>query len=146
MGTTLASALIIGSRAYVANAGDSRVYSFYGGTLEQITVDHSLVASLVAAGEITRDEIYTHPRRNIITRCLGMRPEEEADLFTREMRPDESLVICSDGLWEFVHDDAMTEIISRAENIQSACDNLIKAANRNGGLDNISVVIVKAKK
>jgi PPM family protein phosphatase len=144
MGTTLACALVTGSTTSIVNVGDSRVYVYNGKTLEQITKDHSLVAALAAAGEITPDEIYPHPRRNIITRCLGMHPEMEIDQFTREIRPGEALIICSDGLWEMVHDGELSDIIGGARSAQSACDKLVAAANRNGGLDNISVVIVKA--
>jgi PPM family protein phosphatase len=143
MGTTLAGVLVTGNTAEVINAGDSRVYLHNRQGLEQITKDHSLVASLVEAGEITPEEIYTHPRRNIITRCLGTQPEIETDQFTREIHEGEALVICSDGLWEMVRDQEIAEIIGVAENVQSACDKLVGAANRNGGTDNISVIIVK---
>jgi PPM family protein phosphatase len=143
MGTTLACAMVTGNTACIVSAGDSRVYLYKGKTLEQITKDHSLVAALAAAGEITPEEIYTHPRRNIITRCLGMDSEIEIDQFTREIRPGEALVICSDGLWEMVHDREMADIIGGANSPQTACDKLVAAAIRNGGYDNISVMIIK---
>jgi PPM family protein phosphatase len=146
MGTTLAAVLVAGNTACIVNAGDSRVYLFDGKALEPITHDHSLVAELVAAGEITTEEIYNHPQRNIITRCLGVQPDLEMDQFTREIRPGTGLVICSDGLWEMVREGEMGDIIWRAESPQAACDELIAAANRNGGRDNISVIIVKAAK
>ena len=144
MGTTLASVLIIDNSAYVANVGDSRAYLLDNEGLKQITTDHSLVASLVAAGEITPEEIYTHPQRNIITRCLGMQLDVEVDLFNKELKPGNSLLLCSDGLWEMVRDNEMNEIILKAGDSQAACEQLIEAANRNGGFDNISAVIIRA--
>jgi len=143
MGTTLAAVLIIDTMAYIANVGDSRVYLLNQGQLRQITNDHSLVASLVAAGEITPEEVYTHPRRNIITRCLGMQPDIEVDLFTEELHPGDSVLLCSDGLWEMVRDNEIQEVAIKADDAQFACERLVKLANQNGGVDNVSVIMVK---
>jgi len=143
MGTTLAAGLIIDTMAYIANVGDSRVYLLNQGQLRQITNDHSLVASLVATGEITPEEVYTHPRRNIITRCLGMQPDIEVDLFTEELHSGDSLLLCSDGLWEMVRDHEIREAAIKADDVQSACERLVKLANRNGGVDNVSVIMVR---
>lgn len=147
MGTTVTMALVIGSNVAVANAGDSRTY-FVGadGTLEQISVDHSLVARLVAAGQITPEEIYTHPQRNQIYRSLGDKSEMPVDTFIRRLRPGEGLLLCSDGLWEMVHDPEMTQIIHESADVQEACNRLIDAANRNGGEDNISVILMRVHK
>ena len=143
MGTTLAAVLIIDTMAYITNVGDSRVYLLDGGQLRQITNDHSLVASLVAAGEITPEEVYTHPRRNIITRSLGTQLDIEVDLFTEELHASDSLMLCSDGLWEMVRDNEIREVVLEADGAQSACERLVKLANQNGGVDNISVIMVK---
>lgn len=143
MATTLAAVLVIDSTAYIANVGDSRVYSLDGDKLTQVTTDHSLVASLVSAGEITQEEIYTHPQRNIITRCLGTEADVEVDLFTEEVKSGISLILCSDGLWEMVRDNTIKDIVLKAENPQKAYEQLIKTANKNGGMDNISVVIFR---
>lgn len=143
MGTTLAAVLIIDTMAYIANVGDSRVYLLNQGQLRQITNDHSLVASLVAANEVTPEEVYTHPRRNIITRCLGTEPDVEVDLFTEELHPGGSLLLCSDGLWEMVRDNEIQEAVIKADDAQSACERLVKLANQNGGVDNVSVIMVK---
>jgi serine/threonine protein phosphatase PrpC len=143
MATTLAAVLIIDTMAYIANVGDSRVYLLNRGQLRQITNDHSLVASLVAAGEITPEEAYTHPRRNIITRCLGTQPDIQVDLFTEELHSGDSLLLCSDGLWEMVRNNKIQEAAIEANDAQSACERLVKLANQNGGVDNVSVIMVK---
>jgi serine/threonine protein phosphatase PrpC len=145
MATTLAAVLILDTKAYVVNVGDSRVYSLDGDNLRRITADHSLVAELVASGTITPDEIYTHPQRNMITRCLGVQSDVQSDTFIEDFKPGNSLMICSDGLWEMVRDNQIKEIILRSSSAQSACDSLVEEANKNGGVDNISVIIVKAK-
>lgn len=145
MATTIAAALLMGSRAFLANVGDSRIYSLHGDTLRQVTTDHSLVAGLVASGAITKDEIYTHPQRNMVTRCLGVDANVEADTFIDDLKPGDALLICSDGLWEMVRDDQIKNIMLESENAQAACDRLIEEANNNGGTDNISVIIVKVQ-
>jgi serine/threonine protein phosphatase PrpC len=145
MGTTIAAALILDTQVCIVNVGDSRVYSLDGDNLRQITADHSLVAELVAAGTITRDEIYTHPRRNMITRCLGTQSNVEADTFLEDLKPGNAFLICSDGLWEMVRDNQIKTVLLQSSNAQAACDRLVEAANENGGVDNISVIIIKAK-
>jgi PPM family protein phosphatase len=145
MGTTIAAALILNEQVCIVNVGDSRVYCLDGDNLRQITTDHSLVAELVAAGTITRDEIYTHPRRNMITRCLGTQSNVEADTFLEDLKAGNAFLICSDGLWEMVRDNQIKDILLQSSNAQAACDRLVEAANENGGVDNISVVILKAK-
>lgn len=146
MGTTLAAVLMINKMAYIANVGDSRVYLLEHGQIRQITNDHSLVASLVAAGGITPEEVYTHPQRNIITRYLGTEPDVEVDLFTEELHLGDSLLLCSDGLWEMVRDREIQEVAIKGDDAQSACAKLIKLANRNGGVDNMSVIMVKVSR
>lgn len=143
MGTTLAAALTINNTAYIANVGDSRVYLLEEKKLRQITTDHSIVAALLAAGLITAQEIYSHPRRNIITRSLGIQEDVMVDLFKEELKSSTSLLLCSDGLWEMVKDDKIEEILLKVERPQSACEQLLELANQSGGMDNISVIIVK---
>jgi protein phosphatase len=143
MGTTLAAVLILSGTAYVANVGDSRVYLLDGKQLRQITTDHSLVSELVTAGEITPEEIYTHPRRNIITRCLGTQAVIEVDVFEEELQSDTSFLLCSDGLWEMVRDNKISDTLLKAKSPQAACDQMVEIANQNGGIDNISVILLR---
>jgi serine/threonine protein phosphatase PrpC len=143
MGTTIAAALIINNRAYIANVGDSRVYLLEGKQLRQITTDHSIVMTLLAAGLITAQEIYTHPHRNIITRSLGIHEDVEVDIFEEELKSGNSLLICSDCLWEIVRDDMIKEILLKVKSPQSACEQLLELANQSGGIDNISVILVR---
>lgn len=143
MGTTLVAMLLVGKVAYIANVGDSRAYLLDKDRLQQITTDHSLVASLVTAGQIAPEEIYTHPQRNIITRCLGTEGSVDADLFVKELKPGMAIMLCSDGLWEMVRDDKLKDVLLQSKSPQEACDRLVELANQNGGVDNISVVTVK---
>ena len=131
-----------GATAYIANVGDSRTYLFRDGQLKLITQDHSLVGSMVEAGIIKQEEIYTHPQRNIIYRSLGNQQKLKVDLFQKRLQRGDRLLLCSDGLWEMVRDREMAKIMQNAPNSQIACQQLIKAANANGGKDNIGVVIV----
>jgi serine/threonine protein phosphatase PrpC len=141
-GTTLTAALVIGASSAVANVGDSRTYLWRDGNLRQITQDHSLVASMVAANMIRPDEVRSHPQRNQIYRTLGEKAAVEVDLFENPLRQGDRLMLCSDGLWEMVLDQEIQQIMAQSSNPQEACDRLIEAANLAGGEDNISVVLV----
>lgn len=144
MGSTLVAALVVGNQAYVINIGDSRAYLIARGKIEQITEDHSLVWALVKRGDLSREDIYTHPQRNFILRNVGDKPQVQADLFTRALEPDQCLLLCSDGLWEMVRDpDLLRIVIENVANPQAACRALVEAANANGGDDNITCVLVR---
>jgi PPM family protein phosphatase len=143
LGTTLTSLLLVGSDAVIANVGDSRIYLFREGILRQLTVDHSLVAKLVASGELKQEEVYTYPYRNIITRCLGTEPDIEIDLSFEEMKTGDIFLLCSDGLWEMIRDDNIRKVLEQPVHPQAACEQLVQTANQNGGADNISVIVVK---
>ena len=143
MGTTLVVALVVGDKATVANVGDSRAYRLSKDGITRITTDHSLVERLVATGQITSEEAAVHPQRNVIYRTIGDRPEVEVDLYEQPLAPDEALLLCSDGLSGMVADDKMWHIWRTSASPQEACDRLVEAANRAGGEDNATVVIVQ---
>ena len=145
MGTTIVAVLIIGSKAYVVNVGDSRAYLLRGDRLSQVTADHSLVAALVSAGLITADEAYTHPQRNAITRCLGSQAKVLVDDFVVDLRAGDCVLLCSDGLWEMVRDNQIKEVLLEAPDTKTACHELASMANRNGGEDNISVIVARLR-
>lgn len=146
MSTTLTMALIVGATAYVANVGDSRSYLWNADGLQRITHDHSLVQRLVDAGQITAEEVYTHPQRNLIYQSIGDRPAVQVDTFRLDVAVDDRLVLCSDGLWEMVHDDGLEEVLLSEPDPQRACDRLVQNANLAGGADNITVIIVQAQR
>ena len=143
-GTTITMLVARGNRAVISNVGDSRAYLLRNHGLSQITRDHSLVANLVTEGQILPDEIYTHPQRNMIYRFLGQKGPAHIDIFRETLQPGDSILLCSDGLWEMVRSKRrMAAIIEKATDPQTACQKLIEAANEAGGEDNISVVVVR---
>jgi protein phosphatase len=143
MGTTITMALTAGDRAVIGNVGDSRTYLFRDGQLRRISKDHSLVMRLVDLGQISEDDIYTHPQRNAVLRSLGDKPDVEIDLFSLRLKPGDALFLCCDGQWEMTHDPQMIDIIRRHDDPQEACNALIAAATANGGEDNITSVLVR---
>jgi serine/threonine protein phosphatase PrpC len=146
MGTTITAALVFDGTAYIVNVGDSRTYVYHEreGQLVQVTRDHSLVARLVEVGAISRDEVYTHPARNKVYRGIGDKGAVEVDWFTLPVSEGDYLLLCSDGLWEMVRDPEVKRIMQKcAGNPEQASAALIKAALRGGGVDNISVIVVR---
>jgi serine/threonine protein phosphatase PrpC len=145
-GTTLSGAAIVreGGVPYwlVFNVGDSRTYLLSRGALAQVSVDHSEVQELVDGGEITAEEALVHPRRHVITRALGTGDDSAADFWMMPVREGDRLMICSDGLTGEVRDEDIAEILGRHEGPQEAVDELVQAALRSGGRDNITVIVV----
>lgn len=142
MGSTLTGFMMVGDHAYIFNVGDSRTYMLRDGNLYQLTTDHSLVGQMVAGGLIEPDDVYTHPQRSQIYRSLGDKLSVQIDIFKQQVHPGDVLLSCCDGLWEMVRDPQIRDILSNAPDPQTACTQLIEAANANGGEDNISAVIV----
>ena len=143
MGTTLvAIALVQGPELAIINVGDSRLYVLHEGELRQITFDHNLVAEMVAEGRITPAEAEVHPRRNIMTRALGVEPDVPIDLFVEAPVPGDRYLLCSDGLPREVSDELITSLLTRFADPREAAKELVNEARNRGGNDNITVVIV----
>ena len=145
MATTLVAALIVGGHLLVANVGDSRAYLVRAGGIRQLSRDHSFVARLVADGSITAEEARTHPRRNVITRGIGMEPDVEADTAWEQLVPGDRIVLCTDGLDKHV-DDAELAAIASQHRPDEAVRRLIALANERGGSDNITVAVIFVEK
>jgi len=144
MGTTVTAAVVDAEAGTVAigHVGDSRAYLLRGGSLEQLTTDHSLVAELVQSGVLTPEEAERHPQRSAITRALGTEETVEVDGFTVVAEPGDVFLICSDGLSTMLSDDDVTAAIEGAGgDPHEAADALVKAANDRGGEDNVTVVL-----
>jgi len=144
-GSTVTMALLKGMRVYVANVGDSRTYLLRDGCLTPLTQDHSVVAELVAAGQISPQEAFDHPHSNLITRCLGFLEGVEADIKVHTLASGDCLLLCSDGLWELLREERlMARIIESAPDLEVAAHRLVEAANHAGGRDNIAVALLRA--
>lgn len=143
LGTTVTCVLVEDGQAAIANVGDSRTYLLRDGELRQLTEDHSYVARLVKEGQLQPDEVFDHPRRNVITRSLGYKQEIEVDSWQEYLQPGDRLLLCSDGLWEMVQDpDFLRQELEQSKEPAATVDKFIAAANANGGADNIGVVVV----
>lgn len=141
MGTTFTAALVEGE-VYIGHVGDSRAYLLRDGELALMTRDHSLVERMVREGRISRSEARRHPQRNVILRALGVSGELEVDLRSFGPLAGDRLLLCSDGLTGLVEDRELAGILSREKEPEDCCGSLIDAANRRGGLDNITVIVV----
>jgi PPM family protein phosphatase len=141
MGTTMTVALVGDGQVAIGHVGDSRAYRIRDGSLEQLTEDHSLVAELVRSGKLSPEEAEAHPQRSVITRALGTDPDVDVDTFSIETRPGDLFLICSDGLTSMVDDETiLSEVARNRGDLQGAAKALVRAANKGGGEDNITVV------
>lgn len=141
MGTTIVAATITGDCLQVCNIGDSRLY-IIDDDIRQITVDHSFVEEMIRVGGLDRESARNHPKKNIITRAVGAEESVTADYFTVKMTPGQLVLMCSDGLTNMVEDEDILRIVKSQRDLVSMTEELIKAANSNGGRDNIAVVLV----
>ena len=143
MGTTLTAALVYEGGVHLAHVGDSRAYLLRAGSLRQLTNDHTLVGRMLRAGEITEAEAEVHPHRNVITRSIGTEPEVKVDERDIGLIEGDRLLLCSDGLTNMVAEPQIQAILEATPtNPQEAADRLVRAANRAGGVDNITVVVL----
>ena len=140
MGPTLEICLKYGHKVYIGHIGDSRIYRIRKNIIRRITTDHSYVETLVKDGTITREEAFYHPKKNMLMKALGCIDKIEPDITVKGFLEDDIILMCSDGLTNMIHEEEIYTIIK--EDINNACDNLIKRSNELGGYDNISVIIM----
>jgi protein phosphatase len=146
MGTTLTLAFAVNWRLLIAHAGDSRCYLLSKGELHQLTLDHTLAADCVRQGILSPDEKVGHPYRHVVTNMVGgNRPGMWVELHRLDLHPDDVLLLCSDGLTEMVPDARIAAILQKEHDPQRACERLKAEANRNGGKDNITVIVAQVQ-
>lgn len=144
MGSTLTAISFRDDQYYIAHVGDSRAYLLRGGNLEQLTRDHSLVWHLYESGMLRKDELSSHPQKNLITRSIGPHPQVEVDVEQGEAREGDIFVLCSDGLTDMVPEDRLRKILSdSSKSPHQLCETLVSEANERGGQDNITVVVIR---
>jgi protein phosphatase len=143
MGTTLTAAYLGENDLSIAHVGDSRAYLFRDGELTRLTQDHSLMAELIRRGKLTEEEAADHPQRSIITRALGPEPEVAVDTWTYPVKAGDVILLCSDGLTSMISEAQVLEILRTYPGLDRVAQTLIDEANRAGGRDNITVVLVR---
>jgi serine/threonine protein phosphatase PrpC len=144
MGTTVTAALASAEALHLVHVGDSRAYVMRAGSLRQLTRDHTLVDRMVEAGEISRDEADVHPHRNVLIRALGTEPKVDVDALDLGVLEGDQVLICSDGLTDMVTESQISAILDIARGApQDAADRLVRAANRAGGIDNITAIVLE---
>ena len=142
MGTTIVAATIVGKKLLVANVGDSRLYIVNDKEITQITRDHSYVAEMVRSGKIKKSEAKCHPDKNMITRAVGVFPTVDVDFFEVELKEKEFVLLCSDGLTNMVEEEEIQTIVLGQGDLKEKTTTLIGQANKNGGTDNITVMLI----
>jgi protein phosphatase len=144
MGTTIVSCMVSGDKAYVGHVGDSRVYRIRGGRIEQITRDHSLLEDYKEAKpDMTEEEERNFPHKNVITRALGMRETVQVDIKAHQIQSGDLFILCSDGLSGMVPDEQILYIAQNAKSLERAVAELVDAANRAGGTDNVTTLLLQ---
>ena len=141
MGTTMTAAMLEGERLVIAQVGDSRAYLLHQGKLQQLTRDHSLMADMIEAGQLTPEEARTHPQRSVITRALGSDTHLHPDIYEINVETGDRLLICSDGLSGMVFDDEIENTLRRVQDPQRCASQLVNEAIAAGGHDNVTVIV-----
>lgn len=142
MGTTCVAAVVDNNILYVMNIGDSRLYVAGDGQIDQVSVDHSLVGEMVRSGVLTKEEAKHHPDRNIITRAVGVEHVAVPDFFEYDLKQGQYILLCSDGLSNMLDDEEILSIISTENEIDQKVHSLIDMANKKGGSDNITALLI----
>ncbi|GMA48268.1 Stp1/IreP family PP2C-type Ser/Thr phosphatase [Tetragenococcus muriaticus] len=142
MGTTIEAVAIFPQDFAVAHVGDSRIYTMIEQKLSQLTEDHSLVNELVKTGEISEEMAANHPQKNIVTQCVGMPSPIDVDVSSHLIGAKESLLLCSDGLTNMVSEEEITQLILSSSGPEEATEKMVDAANKYGGVDNITVLLI----
>jgi len=142
MGSTVVCAVVDGKNIHLANVGDSRIYVISKEEIRRVTKDHSYVQELVDKGEISEEEARVHPKKNVITKAVGIYSEIKVDTMKLTLDDDESLLLCCDGQLIHVEDKEIQEVVVKADEAQDACKKLVDLANERGGEDNISVILL----
>ena len=143
MGTTIVTAFFTQGGAYLGHVGDSRGYRIRDGRIEQITDDHSLLNDYIKANKLTPEEIENFPHKNVIVRALGMKDTVQVDVNRLDPKVGDYYLLCSDGLSGMITNEQILEIIIGSDGLETACEQLVQAANDNGGTDNITSVLVQ---
>jgi protein phosphatase len=146
MGTTIVGVLVDEKSFAVAHVGDSRLYLYRGGNLRQITRDHSLVAEQVAKGLMTAEQAEKSESKNVLTRALGIGAEVEVDTDEYPLKPDDVLMLCSDGLCRMADDPVIADVLAGLKDPSEMCHNLVRLAVDRGGKDNVTVVVGKMER
>ena len=141
MGTTMTAAMLEGERLVIAQVGDSRAYLLHQGKLQQLTRDHSLMAYMIEAGQLTPEEARTHPQRSVITRALGSDAHLHPDIYEINVETGDRLLICSDGLSGMIFDDQIENTLRRVQDPQRCASQLVNEAIAAGGHDNVTVIV-----
>ena len=143
MGATVALAVVSGGNAVIAHMGDSRIYLLRKGKLKRLTKDHSIIQLLLDNNEISQEEAETHPARGQITRFVAMEGNPLPEIKTVDVRPGDIMLLCSDGLTQMLPESEIQEILKKKTNPEEACIELVAMANKNGGKDNITAIVIK---
>lgn len=144
MGSTVVVTFFDGDKVYVGHVGDSRLYRFRDGDLQQVTEDHSLVQELVSRGLLSKEEAIESTNKNLVTRALGIDESVEIDVAEEDWKPGDIYLLCSDGLNDVLRDEEISNIVaSSKDNLEQALDTLIKTVNEKGGPDNVSIILIQ---